>query len=47
MEQLDLSEPDKARRWRFTFLGHGVHKDVELEEGEEVLGEWRKVELWP
>jgi hypothetical protein len=37
VEQLDLTEPDKARRWKFTFVG--------AEGGE--TGEWRKEELWP
>jgi pyridoxamine 5'-phosphate oxidase len=37
VEQLDLTEPDKARRWRFTYVGP---------EGGG-LGEWNKEELWP
>jgi pyridoxamine 5'-phosphate oxidase len=37
VEQLDLTEPDKARRWRFTYVG--------TKGGE--LGEWNKEELWP
>ncbi|TVY86751.1 hypothetical protein LAWI1_G007210 [Lachnellula willkommii] len=41
VEQLDLSEPDKARRWRFTYVGpHGDQRGDEL-------GEWKKEELWP
>jgi hypothetical protein len=46
VEQLDLSVPDKARRWRFTFVGEGGDKEAEGEGGE-VIGEWRKEELWP
>jgi pyridoxamine 5'-phosphate oxidase len=37
VEQLDFTEPDKARRWKFTYVG--------TEGGE--LGEWDKQELWP
>jgi pyridoxamine 5'-phosphate oxidase len=37
VEQLDLTEPEKARRWKFTYVG--------VERGE--LGEWNKEELWP
>lgn len=44
VEQLDLSEPDKARRWRFTYVGSG---EEESKEGAEVIGEWKKEELWP
>lgn len=36
VEQLDLTEPDKARRWKFTFVG-----------AKSELGEWTKEELWP
>ncbi|KAM3080643.1 hypothetical protein ACMFMG_005578 [Clarireedia jacksonii] len=41
VEQLDLSEPDKARRWRFTYVGRSGG------ENEEAIGEWKKEELWP
>jgi len=37
VEQVDLSVPDKARRWKYTFVG--------LNKGE--IGEWNKEELWP
>ncbi len=37
VEQLDLTEPDKARRWRFVYV---------VPEGGG-LGEWTKQELWP
>lgn len=46
VEQLDLSEPDKARRWRFTFIGSEGEHGKEGQSGE-VVGEWRKEELWP
>lgn len=44
VEQVDLSEPDKARRWKFTYVGPDSEQDSQ--EGE-VIGEWRKEELWP
>jgi len=37
VEQLDLSVPDKAQRWRFTYVG------PDGDNGEE----WKKEELWP
>lgn len=46
VEQLDLSEPDKARRWKFTYLGEGAAKGTG-QEGAEVIGEWKREELWP
>ena len=38
VEQLDLTDPETARRWRYDF--------VEVE-GEEGRGEWKVEELWP
>lgn len=44
VEQLDLTEPDKARRWKYTYVGpDGGHAG---QRGENV-GEWKKEELWP
>ncbi|KAF4618999.1 hypothetical protein G7Y89_g14850 [Cudoniella acicularis] len=44
VEQVDLSEPDKARRWLFTYVGPvGGYSG---QQGEDV-GEWKKEELWP
>ncbi|TGO53634.1 hypothetical protein BCON_0120g00310 [Botryotinia convoluta] len=43
IEQLDLSVPDKARRWRFTYVG----PDGDAGKGGEIIGEWKKEELWP
>ncbi|RAL65668.1 hypothetical protein DID88_005339 [Monilinia fructigena] len=40
VEQLDLSVPDGARRWRFTYVGPN------RDDGENI-GEWNKEELWP
>ncbi|KAI9649823.1 hypothetical protein NHQ30_002405 [Ciborinia camelliae] len=43
VEQLDLTVPDKARRWRFTYVG----PNAAAEKGAEIIGEWKKEELWP
>lgn len=44
VEQVDLSVPDKARRWKYTYVGpNGGHAG---QRGDEV-GEWKKEELWP
>ena len=40
VEQLDLSDPTKARRWKYTFA-------AEKGPNEEATGEWKKQELWP
>ncbi len=40
VEQLDLSDPSQARRWKFTFVGGKGQT-------EETIGEWKKEELWP
>jgi pyridoxamine 5'-phosphate oxidase len=37
VEQIDLSVPDKARRWKYTYVGP---------DGGDI-GEWKKEELWP
>ena len=44
VEQLDLTDPDKARRWRYTYVGEGT--DHGSSTGE-MIGEWHKEELWP
>lgn len=36
VEQLDISDPAKARRWKYTFVADG--------EGQ---GKWETEELWP
>ncbi|KAI9852132.1 MAG: hypothetical protein M1838_001756 [Thelocarpon superellum] len=42
VDQIDLSEPDRARRWRFTYVGPpGAAR------AGEAVGEWSKEELWP
>lgn len=43
VEQLDLSVPDKARRWKFTYVG----PQGSQAERENAIGEWVKEELWP
>jgi pyridoxamine 5'-phosphate oxidase len=44
VEQVDLSVPDRARRWKFTYVGSTG--GCTGERGEDV-GEWKKEELWP
>jgi pyridoxamine 5'-phosphate oxidase len=44
VEQIDLSIPDKARRWKYSFVGPDGAKTGER--GREV-GEWKVEELWP
>ncbi|CZR63473.1 uncharacterized protein PAC_13370 [Phialocephala subalpina] len=44
VEQVDLTEPDKARRWQYTYVGpSGGHTG---EAGKDV-GEWKVEEQWP
>ncbi len=40
VEQTDISDPAKARRYRYTFV-------VEKGQGAEGKGEWKMEELWP
>ncbi|KAI9804233.1 MAG: hypothetical protein M1826_004875 [Phylliscum demangeonii] len=50
VEQLDLSAPDTARRWRFTFIGRetaGEQEQAQELRAGEMLGEWKREELWP
>lgn len=44
VEQLDLVDPDKARRWKYTFVG--PNSSESKQDGED-LGEWKTEELWP
>ncbi|KAL3427260.1 hypothetical protein PVAG01_00769 [Phlyctema vagabunda] len=41
VEQVDLTEPDKARRWKYTYVGPSSNS------AGETLGEWKQEELWP
>jgi pyridoxamine 5'-phosphate oxidase len=43
VEQVDLSVPDKSRRWKYTFVGPN---GGETPRGKEV-GKWKVEELWP
>jgi len=44
VEQLDLTDPEKARRWKFTYVGpQGGDPGTNGED----IGEWKKEELWP
>ncbi|CAF9940226.1 MAG: hypothetical protein ALECFALPRED_008486 [Alectoria fallacina] len=40
VEQLDISDPATARRWKYTFV-------VDKGQGAEGKGEWKTEELWP
>lgn len=44
VEQIDLSVPDRARRWKFTYVGPN---GGQAEQGADVVGKWQKIELWP
>jgi hypothetical protein len=46
VEQVDLTEPDKARRWKWTYVGSGADVQHAGQKGD-IIGEWRKEELWP
>ncbi|KAI9821642.1 MAG: hypothetical protein M1827_002223 [Pycnora praestabilis] len=44
VEQLDISDPVKARRYRYTYVGESGEHDGEKEK---IEGEWLREELWP
>lgn len=44
VEQVDLTDPAEARRWKYTYVGSAASNS---EEGGEAVGEWKKEELWP
>ncbi|KAH6676609.1 pyridoxamine 5'-phosphate oxidase-domain-containing protein [Halenospora varia] len=44
VEQVDLTEPDKARRWLFTYVGPDGGAG---QGGAADVGEWKSEELWP
>lgn len=44
VEQVDLSVPDKARRWKYTYVGLNGGKPGQPGD---TIGEWMKEELWP
>ena len=41
VEQTDISDPVKARRYKYTFVSKKSGPN------DEVVGEWKKEELWP
>ncbi|EGO59879.1 hypothetical protein NEUTE1DRAFT_100025 [Neurospora tetrasperma FGSC 2508] len=44
VDQVDLSDAKRARRWLYLWRGNSYHAK---EAGGEVEGEWEKVEVWP
>jgi pyridoxamine 5'-phosphate oxidase len=44
VEQVELQDPDKTRRWKYTFVGEGL---IEERDGVKQVGEWTVEELWP
>ncbi|KAL1873794.1 hypothetical protein VTK73DRAFT_757 [Phialemonium thermophilum] len=44
VDQVDLSDQKRPRRWLFTYRGQS--REAKLPGGE-VIGEWEKVEVWP
>jgi pyridoxamine 5'-phosphate oxidase len=47
VEQLDLMDMEKARRWRYTFVGPGGGNREDASDRGETIGEWKVEELWP
>ena len=41
VERIDLTDPERGRRWRYSFVGSSEGQDGEVVDG------WRKEELWP
>jgi hypothetical protein len=41
---VDLTDPERARRWKYTYVGPNAS---DAGEHGEILGEWKKEELWP
>lgn len=46
VEQVDLTDPEKARRWKYTYVGEDSIQDG-AGEGVKTVGEWKVEELWP
>jgi len=46
VEQVDLTDPAKARRWRYTYVGPEGEEGKTGQSGD-LDGEWKKEELWP
>ncbi|KAI0380071.1 pyridoxamine 5'-phosphate oxidase-domain-containing protein [Hypomontagnella monticulosa] len=45
VDRTDLSDPERGRRWRYTFVGDGKAESTTL--GGLVENGWQKVETWP
>jgi pyridoxamine 5'-phosphate oxidase len=43
VEQVNFTDPDRARRWKYTFNGGGQHAGQDGNDH----GDWTKEELWP
>jgi len=46
VEQIDLTDPAEGRRWAYTYIGP-KGGDIDEQSGEKVMGDWKKIELWP
>ena len=44
-DRADLSDPERARRWMYTFVGGG--KTESTAPGGVIQDGWEKVEVWP
>ena len=44
VDQVDLSDMSRPRRWLYTYRGPSHHAQLP---GGELIGEWEKAELWP
>ncbi|KAI1074980.1 pyridoxamine 5'-phosphate oxidase-domain-containing protein [Whalleya microplaca] len=45
VDRCDLSDPERARRWLYTFVGDG--RSEPRAPGGEIVDEWEKCEVWP
>lgn len=45
VEELDLTDPAEARRWKWTYVGDG--DSAAQPNGKQVHKEWKMEELWP
>lgn len=46
VELLDISDPDNARRWKYSYV-RGEPSDEEADIADEGDWEWQTEELWP
>lgn len=48
VEQLDLTEPDQAKRWKYTYVGAAGPDEKQPDSAQSTISrEWKKEELWP